>query len=87
VSRPGDEVPRSEIVLDFDATLVTAHSEKEGATGNYKSGFGFYPLLCNLKGSREALAGMLRSGKAGANTAARRPRSRGRRARPSRVRH
>src|SRR6516225_5517050 len=29
----------SEIVLDFDATLVTAHSEKEGATGNFKGGF------------------------------------------------
>jgi hypothetical protein len=60
----------SEIVLDFDATLVTAHSEKEGATGNFKGGFGFHPLLCYLEASGEALAGMLRAGNAGANTAA-----------------
>jgi hypothetical protein len=33
-------------VLDLDATLVSAHSEKEQAAGNYKHGFGFHPLLC-----------------------------------------
>ncbi len=59
-----------EIILDFDATLITAHSEKEGAAGNYKHGFGFHPLLCYLDASEEALAGMLRPGNAGANTAA-----------------
>jgi hypothetical protein len=32
------------ITLDFDATLVTSHSEKEGAAGNFKGGFGFHPL-------------------------------------------
>jgi hypothetical protein len=58
------------IVIDIDATLITAHSEKEAAAGTFKRGFGFHPLLAYLDGSREALAGMLRAGNAGANTAA-----------------
>ena len=58
------------IVLDLDATLITAHSDKEQAAGNFKGGFGFHPLLCYLDESEEALAGMLRPGNAGANTAA-----------------
>jgi hypothetical protein len=29
------------VVIDLDATLVGAHSEKEGATPNFKRGFGF----------------------------------------------
>ena len=57
------------IVLDMDATLLTAHSEKEGAAPTYKRGFGFHPLLCSLDGSNEVLAGMLRPGNAGANDA------------------
>jgi hypothetical protein len=62
-------VPRR-LILDIDATLVTAHSEKEGAAGTYKGGFGFHPLLCFEAGSGEALAGVLRPGNAGSNTAA-----------------
>jgi hypothetical protein len=58
------------IVLDFDATLITSHSEKEEAAPNYKHGFGFHPLLCFLDGTDEALAGVLRPGNAGSNTAA-----------------
>jgi len=58
------------IVIDIDATLITAHSEKDGAAGTFKRGFGFHPLLAYLDGSREALAGVLRPGNAGANTAA-----------------
>ena len=58
------------IVIDVDATLIGAHSEKEGAAGNFKGGFGFHPLLAYLDGSREALAAVLRPGNAGANTAA-----------------
>lgn len=61
-------VPRR-IVLDIDATLLTAHSEKEGAAGTYKGGFGFHPLLCFEAGTGEALAGVLRPGNAGSNTA------------------
>lgn len=58
------------LVLDLDATLVTCHSEKEQATTNYKRGFGYHPLLCFLDNTGEALAGVLRPGNAGANTAA-----------------
>lgn len=55
------------IVLDLDATLVTAHSEKEGATPTWKRGFGFHPLLATLDGTNETLAGRLRPGNATAN--------------------
>jgi hypothetical protein len=57
------------VILDLDATLVTAHSDKEQAAGTYKHGFGFRPLLCYEATSEEALAGILRPGNAGANTA------------------
>lgn len=56
--------------LDFDATLSDVHSEKENATPTYKMGFGYHPLLVFLDETHEALAGMLRPGRAGANTAA-----------------
>lgn len=56
-------------VLDIDATLLTAHSEKEGAAGTYKRGFGFHPLLCFEAGTGEAFSGVLRPGNAGSNTA------------------
>jgi len=58
------------VVLDWDATLVTAFSHKAGAAATYKKGFGHHPLLCYLDESREALAGVLREGNAGSNTAA-----------------
>jgi hypothetical protein len=32
------------LTIDVDATLITAHSEKERAAGNYKHGYGFHPL-------------------------------------------
>lgn len=50
----------SEIVLDFDATPVTAHSEKRNAAPTFKRGFGFHPLTCYLDESGEALAAKLR---------------------------
>ena len=56
--------------LDFDATLINVHTDKQNATATYKKGFGFHPLLCFLDETNEALAGMLRPGRAGANTAA-----------------
>jgi hypothetical protein len=56
--------------LDFDSTLVEVESEnKEQAAPNWKHGFGFHPLLVYLDETGEALAGQLRPGKAGANTA------------------
>ena len=60
----------SRVILDLDATLLTAHSDKERAAGTYKHGFGFHPLLCYEAETQEALAGILRPGNAGANTAA-----------------
>ena len=57
------------LTLDVDATLITAHSEKENAAGNYKGGYGFHPLQVYLDETREALGGLLRAGNAGANTA------------------
>jgi hypothetical protein len=58
------------VTLDFDATLVDAHSEKQCAKPTYKRGFGFHPLGVWCEETTEFLAGMLRSGNAGANNAA-----------------
>jgi hypothetical protein len=58
------------LTIDLDATLITAHSEKEGAAGNYKGGYGFHPLHAYADETREALAVKLRPGNAGSNTAA-----------------
>ena len=37
-------------MIDLDATLVTAHSDKQDATRTWKKGFGFHPVR------REALS-------------------------------
>ena len=62
------------LMLDFDATITIAHSEKENAAATWKRTFGFHPLLCFLDrpdiAGGEALAGLLRPGNAGSNTAA-----------------
>jgi len=58
------------LTIDLDATLIGAHSEKEGAAGTFKGGFGFHPMLAYADETGEALAGELRPGNAGANTAA-----------------
>jgi hypothetical protein len=55
------------VILDFDATPIDVHSEKERAAGHYKGGFGFNPLLVTC--GREVLSGILRPGNAGANNA------------------
>jgi hypothetical protein len=55
------------VILDFDATPISIHSEKELAAGHYKGGFGFNPLIATC--GREVLAGVLRPGNAGANNA------------------
>lgn len=57
-------------VIDIDATLVGAHSDKEQAAPTWKRGFGFHPLLAYLDATGEALAGVLRPGNAGSGTAA-----------------
>lgn len=67
-------VPGSELVIDIDATITIAHSEKENAAGTWKHTYGFHPLLAFLDrpdiAAGEALAAILRPGNAGANTAA-----------------
>ena len=64
----------SPVVIDIDATLVTAHSEKENAAPTFKKGFGFHPLLTFVDhgsdGTGEPLSVLLRKGNAGSNTAA-----------------
>lgn len=70
-------VGRGPVVIDIDASLVSAHSEKELASATYKRGFGFHPILAfadhtaaGAGGGGEPLAAVLRTGKAGANDAA-----------------
>jgi len=58
------------VTIDIDATLVTSHSEKEGAAGTFKGGYGFHPLMAYCDETGEALASILRPGNAGSNTAA-----------------
>jgi hypothetical protein len=72
----GDAAPGPEgslILVDIDATIVTAHSEKEQAAPTWKKTFGFHPLAAfadhGAGAGGEALAIMLRPGNAGSNTA------------------
>jgi hypothetical protein len=57
-----------QVIVDIDATLVTAHSDKEGAEPTYKRGFGFAPMCAFVDhgehGTGETLAVDLRPGKA-----------------------
>ncbi len=58
------------VVLDVDATIVVAHSEKENASPTFKKTFGFHPLGVWCDNTSEFLTAMLRIGRAGSNTAA-----------------
>jgi hypothetical protein len=62
------------LTIDLDATITVAHSEKVNAAKTWKKTFGFHPLLAYLDrpevSGGEALAGLLRPGSAGSNTAA-----------------
>jgi hypothetical protein len=66
--------PARPLVIDVDATLVTAHSEKESAAPTFKRGFGFHPLWAFVdhgsEGTGEPLSVLLRAGNAGSNTVA-----------------
>jgi hypothetical protein len=55
------------VVIDVDATLVTAHSEKEQAAANFKGEFGFHPLGAWCDNTGEMLSVRLRPGNANAN--------------------
>lgn len=65
--------PTGHLIIDLNATLITAHSEKEHAAPTFKRGYGFHPLLAFVDhgdgGSGEPVAGILRPGNAGSNTA------------------
>nr|WP_269440768.1 transposase [Micromonospora tarapacensis] len=56
------------VVIDLDATLITAHSDKENAAAMFKRGFGFHPLGAWCANTTESLAMLLRPGNAGSNT-------------------
>lgn len=56
--------------LMVDATLVTCHSDKELASPTFKGGWDYYLLTVWLDNTDEALAALLRTRRAGANTAA-----------------
>ena len=53
------------IRVQLDATLVTAHSDKESAAATFKGGYGFHPLTAWCDNTGEALATLLRPGNAG----------------------
>lgn len=63
-----------QVVVDIDGVLVLAHSEKQDATATWKRTFGHHPLVAFVDhgqgGSGEPVAGLLRPGNAGSNTAA-----------------
>jgi Transposase DDE domain group 1 len=56
------------VVIDMDATLVTARSDKEKAAPTWKEGYGFHPLGAWCANTRECLAMLLRPGNAGSDT-------------------
>jgi hypothetical protein len=66
--------PDTPLIIDLDATLLNAHSDKENAAPTFKRGFGFHPLCAFVdhgsEGTGEPLAILLRPGNAGSNTAA-----------------
>jgi len=57
-----------QVIIDIDATLVTAYSDKEGAEPTFKRGFGFAPMCAFVDhgehGTGETLTVDLRPGKA-----------------------
>jgi hypothetical protein len=62
------------VALDFDATIVISHSDKEQATRTWKKTYGHHPLGGWVDhgegGTGEPVAWLLRPGRAGSNTAA-----------------
>jgi hypothetical protein len=69
-SRVADTDLGDMVVLDVDATIVVAHSEKQNAAPTFKGSFGFHPIGVWCDDTTELLAAQLRPGNAGANTSA-----------------
>jgi Transposase DDE domain group 1 len=70
-ARAGERAPGGDgslIAVDLDATIVTAHSQKEEAAPTWKMGYGFHLLGAWAANTRECLAMLLRPGNAGSNT-------------------
>ncbi|MEE4590172.1 MULTISPECIES: IS1380 family transposase [Streptomyces violaceusniger group] len=63
-----------QVIVDIDGVLVLAHSDKEDATRTWKKTYGHHPLMAFVDhgrgGTGEPVAGLLRPGRAGSNTAA-----------------
>ncbi|WP_030460592.1 IS1380 family transposase [Kitasatospora sp. NRRL B-11411] len=72
----GNAAPAADgaVIVDIDGVLVLAHSEKQDAAATWKKTFGHHPLFAFVdhgrEGSGEPVAGLLRPGNAGSNTAA-----------------
>lgn len=70
----GAPLQAGRVVIDLDATLLDAHSDKQDATRTWKKGFGFHPLLSFVDHGGptggEPVSELLRPGRAGSNTAA-----------------
>ena len=64
---------KAPLIVDLDATLITAHSEKELAAATFKRGYGHHPIGAWVDhgqgGTGEPVAMILRKGNAGSNTA------------------
>jgi hypothetical protein len=73
----GENAPGADgglVIIDLDATIVIAHSEKAQAAPTWKRTFGHHPMTAfadhGAGGGGEPLAIVLRPGNAGSNTAA-----------------
>ncbi|SEO64166.1 Transposase DDE domain group 1 [Actinacidiphila rubida] len=72
----GDAAPdqSGQVTLDLDGVLVISHSDKQDAAATWKRTFGHHPLMGFVDhgpgGAGEPVAGLLRAGNAGSNTAA-----------------
>ena len=58
-----------EVIVDIDSTIIRTKTDKQDAAPTYKRTFGHHPLLAMCAETDEVLAGILRPGNAGANTA------------------
>jgi hypothetical protein len=62
------------VIVDLDGVLVIAHSDKQDAAATWKRTYGHHPIMGFVDhgagGAGEPVAGLLRAGNAGSNTAA-----------------